>query len=310
MKHYPFKSDGTFRICQFTDLHLHTYDRFEEGEQTYALLRQTLRDTNPDLVVITGDIAWGKEPESAIAELEKIFAEAGVMWAPVLGNHDGEYFMESLQIPNEEGRRMFAQRLFTENSLYETGAEGVDGNGNYVVTVGGTEDAPAWALFLLDSHRGYFDLGQNLWYRETSKALPHSHELSFFHIPFPEYVEVWDYTACKGYCLESSCDTEMNDGMFAAMVECGKMRGVFVGHDHINDFEGTLKGIRLCYGRGSGYQTYGYENYARGARIIDIDASADFKTYIYLATGEMYEQDRCHRPKLMRKHQRADELLK
>jgi len=57
MKHYPFKSDGTFRICQFTDLHLHTYDRFEEGEQTYALLRQTLRDTNPDLVVITGDIA-------------------------------------------------------------------------------------------------------------------------------------------------------------------------------------------------------------------------------------------------------------
>ncbi|MBR5519630.1 MAG: metallophosphoesterase, partial [Clostridia bacterium] len=178
MKHYPLKADGSFRICQLTDIHLHTYDRFEEGEQTYALLRQILRDTKPDLVVVTGDIAWGAAPEKAIAELETIFSEANVMWAPVLGNHDGEYFMETQNIPNEEGRRIFADLLFTPNSLFERGEAGVDGNGNYVITVGGTEDEPEWALFLLDSHRGYFDLSQNLWYRRTSQAMPHKNELS------------------------------------------------------------------------------------------------------------------------------------
>ena len=251
MRHFPFNSDGTFRICQLTDIHLHSIDREEEGELTVALVKKAIADTKPDLVVVTGDIAWGAEPEKSIARLDKIFADAGVLWAPVLGNHDGEYFMETLNIPREDGRRMFADILAAApNSIFEYGEEGVCGNGNYLITVGGTEEEPAWALFMLDSHAGFFDFSQNLWYRKTSAALPKTtRELSFFHIPFPEYAEVWDYTACKGFCLESICDTTLNDGMFAAMHQGGKMKGVFVGHDHINDYEGTLRGIRLTYGR-------------------------------------------------------------
>ena len=306
MRHFDFKSDGTFRICQLTDIHFHSTDRFEEGDQTEALIRNILADTKPDLAIVTGDIAWGAEPEKSIARLDRLFAEAGILWAPVLGNHDGEYFMETLQIPREEGRKKFAELLAAApNSIFEFGEEGVCGNGNYQLSVGGTESSPAWALFLLDSHAGFIDLTQNLWYRKTSASLPKTaSELAFFHVPIPEYAEVWDYTSCKGFCLETICDTDLNDGLFASMYYSGKMKGVFVGHDHINDFEGTLRGIRLTYGRACGYQTYGMEGFRRGARIIDLSTvNRDYKTYIYLEGGEIYEQTTTRPAKFRFKHQ-------
>jgi hypothetical protein len=34
--------------------------------------------------------------------------------------------------------------------------------------------------------------------------------------------------------------------------------GIFVGHDHVNNFRGTWDGVYLSYGRGSGYSTYPY----------------------------------------------------
>ena len=86
-------------------------------------------------------------------------------------------------------------------------------------------------------------------------------------------------------------------GLYLSLIHI--LRGVFVGHDHINDYEGTLHGIRLCYGRGSGYQCYGLEGYAKGARIIDIGGGADFESAIYLETGEIYEQKRTRKPKQM-----------
>ena len=299
MTHFSIPAGGRFRICQLTDIHLDSTERFEEYEQTFALIRQTLRDTSPDLIVITGDIAWGTGDREAVDRLVDELDAFGIPWAPVLGNHDGERLGDRA----EGGRRLFAEMLLgRKNSLFEMGPESADGWGNYIVTVGGTAEKPDWALYMIDSHCGHFALNQILWYAETSAALGEGHrELAFFHVPVPEYTEVWDYEPCQGFNQERVCATDCNDGLFAAMVRGGAMRGVFVGHDHINDFEGTLHGIRLCYGRGSGYQCYGLEGYAKGARIIDIGGGADFESAIYLETGEIYEQKRTRKPKLNRK---------
>lgn len=40
--------------------------------------------------------------------------------------------------------------------------------------------------------------------------------------------------------------------MFANMLECGDVMGVFAGHDHVNDYIATLYNIALGYGRASG----------------------------------------------------------
>ena len=40
------------------------------------------------------------------------------------------------------------------------------------------------------------------------------------------------------------------------MKEMGDIMGIFVGHDHINDYIGKYEDIYLGYGRGTGYSTY------------------------------------------------------
>ncbi|MER3474625.1 MAG: metallophosphoesterase, partial [Armatimonadota bacterium] len=73
--------------------------------------------------------------------------------------------------------------------------------------------------------------------------------LAFFHIPLPEYDEVWRTQVCYGQKHEEVCAPKINTGFFAALHKVGEVIGTFVGHEHSNDFWGNLYGIRLCYGR-------------------------------------------------------------
>ena len=290
-KHFEFDARDVFRIVQFTDLHLITTETPQLFRQTLDLIRRVTNATKPDLIAITGDLTWGEtmDDRDAMDALCETMAELCVPWAPVLGNHDGDKY----------GRDTFASFLLDRPyCLFELGDERAEGYGNYVVTVG-----DEWALFFMDSHTGDFYPGQLDWYRRISAELPKGHsELAFFHVPIPEYREVWDSEPCKGFKMESICDTTYNDGLFSAFAHAGHMRGVFVGHDHVNDFEGTLDGIRLVYGRVSGYQGYAMEGFPFGARIIDVRrGEKDFLTQIYTEHGEMYAQRRVNTPALRRK---------
>jgi len=59
---------------------------------------------------------------------------------------------------------------------------------------------------------------------------------------------------------ETICSASVNSGLFTSLVEAGDVKVTFVGHDHVNDYCGSLLGIQLCYGGGIGYHTYGYVN--------------------------------------------------
>ena len=80
-----------------------------------------------------------------------------------------------------------------------------------------------------------------------------------------------------------------NSGLFAAMQERGDVKGVFVGHDHINDFQGDYFGIRLGYAANTGFGTYGLdgdeENRMRGARVFVLTERdpANFESYMVWA---------------------------
>lgn len=298
MKNLEFRGNGTFRICQVTDLHLYALVEPEKLDMTLQLIHKAIKMTQPDLVVITGDIAWGKGTQKSLDILKNFFMDEKVVWAPVLGNHDGNHNDSDIA-----SRKAFAEQLVgMPYSLFEMGPPEIGGYGNYCVTINGSDSTPRWILYFLDFNGEYYPEQMN-WYRATSKGFADRHnELAFLHVPLPEYVEVWDYEATKGMNEERVSTTDLNAGLFAAMVSAGSMRGVFAGHDHINDFEGSLHGIRLCYGRGTGYQAYGLESYRRGARIIDIrQDSDDFDTQIFLDDGELYHQTRINKPRFNRK---------
>ena len=71
------------------------------------------------------------------------------------------------------------------------------------------------------------------------------------------------------------------------MKEFGDILGVFVGHDHDDDYAVFWKGILLAYGRYTGGDTV-YNNLSNGARVIEMtEGSTNFRTWIRLKDGEV-----------------------
>ncbi len=67
----------------------------------------------------------------------------------------------------------------------------------------------------------------------------------------------------------TSCSS-VNTGLFSAMLEQRTVDWVACGHDHSNDFYGEYMGLKLGYGRKTGYGGYGPDNMRRGARVFFI----------------------------------------
>ena len=52
-----FNADGTFKVMQFTDTHIRTFN-VEEAQEVYDRIDHMVKAEKPDLIVFTGD---GKE---------------------------------------------------------------------------------------------------------------------------------------------------------------------------------------------------------------------------------------------------------
>jgi hypothetical protein len=303
-----FRPDGRFTVVQLTDLH------WRDGEpgdlRTVGLVGAVLDAEAPDLVVLTGDVVSGDECRDPADGLRRIVApieERGLPWAFAFGNHDDEGPLTRLE--------MLAVLREHAGCLAERGPEELPGAGHCVLRVGSSRDgALAAALYVLDSgganERGvgdyaWFTGAQVAWYRETARSLAADHAdsaaggapaaplpaLAFFHIPLPEYDEVWATRPCRGFRHEPVCAPAVNSGLFAAFLEAGDVMGAFVGHDHVNDYDGELWGVRLCYGRAGGWGGYGREGFARGARVLRLrEGERAFETWIRLDGGALAER--------------------
>lgn len=308
-----FREDGSFTIVQLTDLHIHNFTA--PDDQTVKTAGLVIDQEKPDLVIITGDLASGWEcpdPKRAVTLAASTATARNINFAVVFGNHDDEGGISRLEL----------YHTLTElpNCRMVRGPDDLPGIGNYVLEIRGKDETTAAALHCLDSlaydptgkknekgHRPYawITAEQGAWHKREvqrlekdrkAKGLPPMPALAFFHIPVNEYDEVWDTKVCKGRKYESACPPETNGGFFAALREAGQVLGTFVGHDHINDYEGELEGIRLCYGRGGGYNCYGKDGWKKGARVIKLtEGKRSFETWIRLEDGSIENQP-LHQP--------------
>ncbi|MCA1296529.1 metallophosphoesterase family protein [Paenibacillus sp. alder61] len=311
-----FREDGTFTIVQFTDLHWK--DGNEIDQRTRALMELVMEEERPDLVVFTGDVVYTgpspdgiakcENPSQALREAVAAVEEREIPWALVFGNHDTEQ-----GITREELMQVVTEHRHT---LAVPGPADLPGVGNYVLELADQSGQPAANLYFLDSgsyssHEnipgyGWVTREQIQWLTAESarlnppEAAVKTPALAFFHIPIPEYQELWDKQVCYGHKYEPVCSPQINSGLFAALVEMGDVMGTFCGHDHVNDYWGVLHGIRLCYGRASGFHTYGREGFPRGARVIQLTAGArGFDTWLRLEDGSAVHEQPEHRPESM-----------
>lgn len=87
-KQFEFRKDHTFKIVQFTDLHWN--NNSPTRTKTVEIIQQVLLTEKPDLAILTGDIVTAVPAKEGWLAISKIFADAKINWALVLGNHDAE----------------------------------------------------------------------------------------------------------------------------------------------------------------------------------------------------------------------------
>ncbi len=301
-KQLKFRDDGSFKILQFTDVHWS--DESELDLKTNSLMERILEVEKPDFVVFTGDMTYGEKNTLLLKRALEPVNTSGIPWAAAFGNHDIE-----IGFGKEE---LFKVMQESSTCLTQTGDLELSGLCNYHLSINASKnDSPSWTLYLIDS--GDYNKNEKLggydfikrdqidWYTKLSEKISSQFgrlpALAFFHIPLPEYNDVWNLSTCYGSKNENVECPRQNSGMFSAMLEMGDVKGVFVGHDHLNDYYGDLYGIKLCYGRATGYNTYGWDSFAHGARIIKLtEGSEDFETWVRLEDGSVISKPAVHVP--------------
>lgn len=295
-----FRPNGEFKIVQFTDVH---YNGSRASQVALSVVDSVLQHERPDLVVLTGDIVWGKPGrENLLNVLDRVSAY-NVPFVYEFGNHDSE-------MTGFTNRELYDMARKVKNNILPdiSGSKELD----YVLPVLSHDGSrTAAALYCLDSHAyppkvsgkklgayAWLTFDQVEWYREKSRQLTRQNggnplpALAFFHIPVPEYHEAVrnEDAILVGTRRETVCSPEFNTGMFTAMMEGGDVMGIFCGHDHDNDYAVMWHDILLAYGRYSGGNTV-YNHLPCGARVIVLkEGERCFDTYIRERKGRVVNQ--------------------
>jgi len=289
-----FGSDGQFKIVQFTDTHI---DLIKGSNlEVYQTIRTVVEIEKPDLVILTGDVVTQNDPQEAYRKLSEVFAFLHVPWAMVFGNHDSEHNFT---------RKQLAAFLPGLPYCLNSDPGNLTGNSNFILQVYGENKKPRALIYGMDSNSystlkpnvegyGWFGFSQINWYIHESKEFTQRNNqvplpaLAFFHIPVPEYNNAWNSkkTVVFGSKNEDVSCAELNSGIFTAMLECGDVMGIFVGHDHTNDYIGLCNNIALAYGRVTKKMRDPADPLAGGRVIVLKEGRREFDTWIREGGGK------------------------
>lgn len=309
--------NGKFRIITFSDLHgILNFDR-----RVFRDMSAILDKYKPDLVLLGGDIVWGDAAADAdslrifVSEINNVCSQRDIPWAHVFGNHDREKGFE-----NREQIKIYEE---FDYCLTKCGPEEVDGVGNYVLPIMSSDGkTPVFNVWGLDSgsdidkflvqygyssdkrqlcyhdslftNSGYdcIRFTQLMWYWQSSCEFEEKYGrkipgMMYFHECIPEYNSLFRnpaWTKYKGTMRETVGCGPISSGLLPEVIERGDVKLIICGHDHINDFEGSILDVKLAMDAGLNYDGY-CDDDLRGGRITDIDEKNpfDIKTYMVRA---------------------------
>ncbi|MBR4049473.1 MAG: metallophosphoesterase [Clostridia bacterium] len=314
-----FDSKGYFRILQLADCQDGMLPRYGMIE----FIKKALDKYKPDLVVFTGDntttVDTKLEAKMAIEAIIEPVAAAGVPFTFVFGNHDAE------NVAKEYHYSVYTQ--FDNCMAYDAVPE-MYGMGTHNLPIYSADGSKiAFNLWMFDSNmyneeKGGYDHiheDQLQWYVDASNVLKAQNggepvpSMAFQHIVPNEavdYVRTSDTEVANGYynsdngkwyyldpeyvekgavLMEHPCPGTVDSMQMELFEQQGDVLGVFVGHDHVNDYiiNTTLKNakgesIDIVNTPGCTFSSYGNE-LMRGCRIIDLNEKDpwNYKTEAY-----------------------------
>ena len=298
-----------FRIINLTDPQL-SDGEWEEGKQEKNVLERTVKTlverTCPDLITVSGDIAYS-ENEIAYRKFAELLDGFDIPWAPVFGNHDIQGGLEPLEkaakIMTARGKCLFEEGdrslgfgnytiVIEQNGKPLHGLLMMDSHDRRDYTGKDGKTGLAWSDVLPE---------QIIWYRGQVKALSEAgikESTLIIHIPLYTYreaakeafkegldqrsIEPFDgmqkgcfnegYEDSFGVMYEEICSYPEDNGFFDAIKDCGHTKTVLCGHDHVNSFAVTYRGVRLIYSLKTGPGCY-WDPRLNGGTLLKIDKS-------------------------------------
>lgn len=295
-----FNANHKFKIVQFTDVHWIYND--PASEEAAERMREVLDAEQPDLVVYTGDIIFAKPAAPALQRALEPVIERGIPFAVTWGNHDDEQDMTRAEL---------SAYIKDMKGNLTSHTEGISGQTNYTLSVRSADgERDAAVLYIFDSHsyskiekvKGYdwIKHDQVAWYLDRSKTFTAANNgkplpaLAFMHIPLPEMRDMTQNQNIYmvGTRKEMVCAPEINTGLATAMLSAGDVMGLFVGHDHVNDYVVDWYGILMGYGRFTGGKTVYHDiPGGNGARVIELtEGKRDIHTWIRIKGGKVLNE--------------------
>ena len=305
-KKYIRSEDTAFSVLQITDVHILNNEK--KDAKAFKTISAMIETTNPDMIVVTGDITSEKENYTAFKTFCTFIEEFEIPWAFTYGNHEGldiryepDEVLDPEKIADKQTLNDYLESL--EYCIYERGDENTDGMGNYYYTVRDNNNNALMSLIFMDSNsydeenNGYdhFHDNQIQWYENTIKQIAKEENgdeskvvpsLAFFHIPMQEYMTAYDEAKGTDNLLygfrfpDEDGTPAADDYMFETMIELGSTKGCFVGHDHMNNYSVNYKGIRLTYGLSCDHNIYVVP--FRGGTLINIKNDGSFTTQLLI----------------------------
>ncbi len=313
-----FTADGKYKILLIAD----PQDDETPEPDMAPLIEAAIRKTQPDLIVVLGDLVedWGVSTEigddgkeralsyeetleNCRAALDYVFAPiiaSGIPYTAVLGNND--YYAG---LTAEDWYALLRQQegiLLPETKVY------ADGRRDSVLPVLGTDESEALRLFLLDT-------GTKGVTNEQVKAFGSLNDdtsvpaIVFQHIPVTEYALLWRFCLpfeagafplgksffVKRWSLFESKNDRCalwNGGFtsaFRAWKRSGNVIGAYFGHLHNISAEGVYHGVRM----GAVYGDRWNGNYRHGCALLTFDEQdvRDYTWTVFRYTGSVATGD-------------------
>ncbi len=269
-----------YRILQLSDTHIGDKDN---TKLHYDFLDLTIKEANPDLIVITGDVFTFASRGTA-KEFFDFLDSYEVPWTLVFGNHDEQCCFSIDWVTKEIEKHEYA--IFKD--LRD---DDIQGNSNFAINL---KVGPAIfeQLIFMDSNRYYygdyfgydwFKQDQINWYKDLVDYTKEQNggltvpSLMFYHIPLPEVNDAWAYAEknpsaviyTEGVMGEAPCNPDPGHDLhfFDVIKEKHSTHGMYFGHDHVNNFIVNYEGIDFGYGIKATDRVY-YDEALLGGRVI------------------------------------------
>lgn len=295
-----FTESGKFRIIVFSDADL--------NPNTIKAIEAIVDSEKPQLVVFAGDVSSENSTKAELEEYIKTLSAPlegrKIPWAVTFGEQDtsaglpaesqADVYMAfpycvmkkdctadgavSYFLPiyphgeiDASSRPVLGAFVMGQNSMLSALSNGTSGDAIFEERrKAGTDYG-----YVTANHIAWFAMTSKILEREGGGELP---AVMITHTPTEEFslcVKEAEKTRLFGNVGEEVASSPLNSGLFASLLDCGNVLGLYCGHDHLNTFSAKYCGIELAYSGSIGYDGYGLggtfriNNSLRGGRLIE-----------------------------------------